>query len=282
MYNNYKVVVCIPAGRERYLRILVPYLLKRGQIVDRFDFWVNTDVEADIKYIEGLKVLDPRINLLYTDEVVKGYNARAAQWQYNDSVCKFYGNCVDANSIYFKIDDDIAYIHENFFENMCRERLANPNAFFILANMLNCPLTSKIYQDARVVDVAAGMCSGDNRCAVGFFSGAFAKHLHETFLTLADHDVIDKLFFKSFDVAAQHLRIGSLCFFGKDFATFNGFVPGADEVFLSKDIPLKLGKNNRYCGDGLVCHFAFSHQRTVLETTNLLERYYDYSQKICK
>lgn len=46
-----KVVVCIPCGRKRYLEVLVPWLLKRGDCVDRFDLWLNTDVAEDIEHI---------------------------------------------------------------------------------------------------------------------------------------------------------------------------------------------------------------------------------------
>jgi len=280
MFNNHNVVVCIPAGRERYLRILIPYLLKHGTIIDHFNFWVNTNVQSDICYIESLIKIDNRIKLVYNTNVIATYNSRADQIQFNNSINEFYVHCIDDDTIYFKIDDDICYIHENFFEKMCTEKLDNADTFLVLANMLNCSHTSKIYQNAGVVSRDHGTCDGTTRCSAGFFSGHFAKHLHETFLNVQLSGDIDKFMFKSCNVPAQHQRIGAICFAGRDFAKFSKF-QHSDEAYISTDIPLALKKMNRFCGNAFVCHFAFSHQRVVAENSNLLERYYELSQKIC-
>ncbi len=284
-----KIVVCVPAGREKYMRILIPYLVKRGDIVDRFDIWVNTDIQSDLDYINKLPSVDKRINLVYLANEAdiasnKAFHQKSKYYQFNGTVSKFYPQCLDEDTMYIKLDDDICYIHDSFFERMSAERVKSDDAFLVMANMLNCPLTSKTYQDNGVIDTKHGRCYGDNRCAYGFFSGSFAVHLHKSFAELYKKNEVSRLFIPRMIVQAQSLRIGSMCFNGSDFAKFGGVIDDSvgDENFISKTAPMMTGKRHHvYCGDALVCHYAFSHQRAELEKNSMLELYVDICKKEC-
>ena len=49
MYSGYKVVVNTAAGRRRYMRCLLPFVLS-SPIVDRYDIWVNTLDKLDTAF----------------------------------------------------------------------------------------------------------------------------------------------------------------------------------------------------------------------------------------
>ena len=54
--KTYKVVVCTPAGRKRYMEILFYYILKQKHIIDEYRIWVNTKNQDDINWFEKLKI----------------------------------------------------------------------------------------------------------------------------------------------------------------------------------------------------------------------------------
>ena len=54
MINHKKVVVVTPAGRKRYLEILVHYILKEKNIIDKYVLWGNTRNQEDIEYMKYL------------------------------------------------------------------------------------------------------------------------------------------------------------------------------------------------------------------------------------
>ena len=72
MYSGYKVVVNTAAGRRRYMRCLLPFVLS-SPIVDRYDIWVNTLDKLDTAFFEELAKVFPKIRLIWQpDGVVNG------------------------------------------------------------------------------------------------------------------------------------------------------------------------------------------------------------------
>ena len=84
---------------------------------------------------------------------------------------------------------------------------------------------------------------------------------------------------RSFDSGSQ--RIGVMAWTGRSFQQFGGRVGPRDEVELTTRIPEKILKPLWMVGDALACHFAFSHQRAVLEDqTTTLDEYLKLSVKL--
>src|SRR6478672_13586439 len=61
--HDYKIVCVTPAGRRRYLRLLIPYVLSCPK-VDRYDLWLNTANNADLAFMEAVARIDDRIRLV--------------------------------------------------------------------------------------------------------------------------------------------------------------------------------------------------------------------------
>ena len=63
MFEGYRVVVVTPAGRRRYMRLLVPQVMA-SPLVDRYDLWINTPDQGDLAFLRGVAEVDQRIRLV--------------------------------------------------------------------------------------------------------------------------------------------------------------------------------------------------------------------------
>src|SRR5271170_5486717 len=118
MFQGRKVVICVPSGRYRYLRVLLPYLLapRFADVIDEIQLWVNTDVASDLEYFIRMEKTFPRVKrVLQRGPLTKLlYDAKRDHWQFNDGIYRFYAGCVEPQTLYCKIDDDICFVHDDF------------------------------------------------------------------------------------------------------------------------------------------------------------------------
>lgn len=271
-------MVCIPAGRYRYLRVLLPYLLspRNSQVIDEIKLWVNTDVQSDLDYFARMEQTHPKIKRAYAagalDKLL--YDASRDHYQYNNSVYRFYSDCVESNTLYVKVDDDICYVHPDFFTNIFANVIAREKTnFACVGNVLNIPYTSQILQDRGTFDDKFGHSTGNPRCPFACTSGDFAVGLHRQILDLISINDIESTYFDSHYITGRQ-RVGTMAWSGENFQTFGGRVGPRDEVELTTRIPETLLKPLWIVGNAVVSHFAFSHQRAALEdSTNILGRY---------
>ncbi len=286
MFDGRKVVICVPSGRERYLRVLLPYLLadRHANIVDEVRLWVNTDVADDLEYFIRMEQKHPRIKrLLKGGHLNKvAYDPRRNHYQYNDSIYRFYQDCVEPGVIYCKVDDDICYIHDDFFKNMFRNVVdREARNYACVGNVLNIPYTTKLLQDRGTLGDELGHSpEGNPRCPIACTNGEFAAYIHRQFLDRLEAGKAEDFFFSSHAIGGRQ-RIGTMAWTGESFKQFGDKVGPRDEVELTTRIPETLLKPLFIVGNALVAHFAFSHQRAVLEDqTNILQRYYDLSIRL--
>jgi hypothetical protein len=286
MFNGHRVVVCVPSGRYRYLRVLLPYLLaeRHAHIIDRIDLWVNTDVTTDLDYLARMEERHhPQIvRVPNPGPLNKGlYDPQRDHWQFNDGIFRFYAVCIDASTIYIKLDDDICYVHDDFFAHMLSAVLERESTnFACVGNVFNVPHVTKVLQERGVIGDLLGRSTGDPRCPVACTDGNFAAYIHKQFLDIVDDNAVESLYFPSMQITGRQ-RIGTMAWTGRSFAQFGGRVGPRDEVELTTRIPESLQKPLWMVGDAVVCHFGFSHQRAVLEDkTNLLKRYLEISIRL--
>jgi hypothetical protein len=287
MIQDRKIVVVIPSGRERYMCVLMPYLLNPAVsgLVDRVDLWVNTDERADLEYFDSLeKKHFPLIRRVFDDkDLIKVcYDPSRNHFQYNGGVHKFYPYAIDPKTIYIKLDDDICYIHPDFFKNIVEYTIAHPECFSVLGNVVNIPKTSYLYQRMGLLTTAAGVCQDDPRDRYSCKSGEFAFEVHKMFMQLQAENRLEELYFKDY-VHPRGLmtRIGVMAWAGETFAEFGGAVGAWDEKDICEGLPVKTGRSIHYCGNALTSHFAFSHHRAVLEDkTDMLDKYYKLALKL--
>lgn len=286
MFNGHQVVVCIPSGRERYMKALLPYLLspRHSSTIDRINLWVNTDVPSDLLYFERLEQTYPKIKRVHqAGPLTKGvYDAKRQHYQFNDGVYRFYRDCTADVTAYVKIDDDIVYVHDDFFTRLLSATISRQQTnYACVANVFNVPHTTKLLQDRGTLGDALGHSpEGNPRCPVACTNGEFAAYIHGQFLQFVTRGAVSDLFFPSHQLTGRQ-RIGTMAWTGASFQQFGGNIGPRDEVELTTRVPEMLHKPLWMVGDALVSHFSFSHQNRVLEDqTNLLQQYQELSARL--
>lgn len=264
MHSGYKIVCCTAAGRMRYMQYIFPYVLA-SDIVDQYDIWVNTTNMQDIEYFKLMAERYPKVRLVWQpDGICDGIK----------SINAFYRYCVESDTIYIKIDDDIVWMEPDTFEKMVKFRIEHREAFLVTPQVVNNPMGSYLWQVKGKLNYGKYM-TADPKHRVLWKRGAFALELHHYFLDRMEQDAesYKSLYFGAVPVAANRFSINFIMWFGDDMAKINGHVPGDDEEYLSSVVAPKLGTLNYYNGDCIVAHFAFGPQRFVLDKSDVLERY---------
>lgn len=270
MLRGKKVVVVIPSGRQRFMEILLPYLLREIDIIDGISLWVNTRHDADLAWIHAAAEQHDKITLDMRF-------AKTPELQTNANVTKFYTGCTDPGTVYVKIDDDVLWLEDNFIMHLVEFRLEHPAYFIVSASVVNNVICDYVRQ-------RAGCYPSDKPIAYDALDPAgydpeFCVVKHRCFLADLASDDLDKYRFGSW-ILRQYERfsINCICWNGFEFKKFGGFVATRenldDEHGLSVVGPKKFRKFNCIAGDVLCSHFAFFTQREHLEAkTDLLSDY---------
>jgi hypothetical protein len=299
MIEGYKIKPFVPAGRKQTLQILVRYFQKHRNIIDEVMLWLNTDVESDIDYIKDLAKKD---SLFKVYEIPEGYkffhrgestledrgreNYGPLQW----NTGRFFEYCTDPDTIYFRFDDDIVYIEDDYFQNMVKFRIENPEYWAVFGNIWNNAIISYLHQQEGNIGLEFGECTTWCMDEIGWGSGEFAEYIHEIILKKIKDKTIKELYLKGnmgnedviWDgngyVLANGYRfsISNFAFFGKDYAEFGGKFSDLDEeIWLTEKAPMLSGRSNAICPNALVSHFTFSpHQKPhIMQNTDILKRY---------
>lgn len=269
MFKNYKVVVNTAAGRRRYMQYLIPYVVA-CEIVDRYDLWVNTMNCQDIEFFKQLAAKYPKINLVWQpDGVING----------NLSINAFYLDCVEDNTIYFKLDDDIIWMEDDLIEKMVKFRIDNPQYFLVTPLVINNSLSTYLLQVSNKIHISK-YCNSYANHDILWKSGEFCLELHKWFFDnyLSKLKVKD-LHIGTYPMGMTRFSINAILWFGKDMKKFGGTVPGDDEDYLSCIYPTQNGLINCWNGDVVASHFAFFTQRECLDKGNVLEKYGDFLEK---
>jgi hypothetical protein len=265
MMDNYKIVCNTAAGRRRYMQYLIPFVVA-SDVIDRYDIWVNTTNKQDIEFFRILSKKFPKINLVYQpDGVVNGIH----------SINAFYKTCVEENTIYFKLDDDIVWIEPGMFEKMVRFRIDHPDYFLVSPLVINNALCTYILQATGNIQLSRYYQAKIDQSL--FLIREFAAQLHDWFLTTQlPSRTYENLYCGPRPVAMNRFSINAILWFGNEMRKFGGIVPGDDEEWLSVIKPASLGVANCFNGDSIVAHFAFFTQRKKLDKLNILKRYGEY------
>ncbi len=268
MYKNYRIVVNTAAGRRRYMQCLIPYIVSCS-IVDRYDIWINTHNGADIEFFKQIAKSFPIVNLVWQPNgVVNG----------NKSINAFYKTCVEENTIYFKLDDDVVWMEPGLIEKMVKFRVDNPQYFLVSPLVINNSLSTYLLQIEGRLKLDKYYEAGCSH-PVLWKSGYFAKELHLWFIEhYLKKNQWRKLYVGKKEMGMTRFSINAILWFGDEMKKFTGIVPGDDEEFMSCIYPTQQGMSNAWNGDAIVAHFAFFTQREQLDKWHILERY----EKICR
>ena len=280
MFEGHRVVPIIPAGRALTMSILIDHLRRNRPLVDEVQVWLNTDDDQtdDRNWLLSLPRLLPDFVTLKEhpnpDRVLRPKQLNTGQ---------FYQYTQDPDTIYVRFDDDIVYLAPNYFENLLRFRLDNPQYLLVFGDIWNNAVVSWVHQDLGHIDREHGIVQSPY-CMdlVGWQSSEFAEYIHRLLLGHIGEWTVGSLAYDRYELTDAHrFSISNFCFFGKDCVEWGGPTPEDDEeIFLTEHYPRDKGKLNAICGSALVSHFSFFAQRPHLLTTDILDQYREIASQM--
>ncbi len=262
MLDGQKIVCVTPAGRRRYLRLLIPYVLA-CPMIDRYDLWVNTPDNADLAFMEAIAGIDERIRLVPLPE---GRTPGAT------SIHAFWPGATDVDTVYVRFDDDVVWVDPRFFDTLLRFRLEHPEYFLVAPLIINNAMSSFLLQTFRKIRIPR-LLSSDRFDTVGWVNPNFAHSLHEFLQALVADGEVQKLNCGRIPLSGNIFSINCIAWFGRDFASFGGKVPEDEEPAVSCTIPLRAGRLNAMETGAVVAHFAFFTQREKIDRSGVLDGY---------
>jgi hypothetical protein len=265
-----KRILVTPAGRKKYLEILFNHLKNLKNEFDEWILWVNTENTDDIRYMEKLESENEFIKLQRTKIGVKG----------NETIFHFFKECVDENSVYIRLDDDIVYVKPNSLNNLFDFRINNPNYFLVYGNIVNNAILSHLHQKKGTLtnEVKFGYHCADHN---GWNNPIAAESIHQKFFELNKNNQITDFSLNNWILRDyERVSINVISWLGSEFKKFDGKVGVDEEQWLSCDKPKEIQKPNIIFGDCLFVHYAFFTQVQHIDNTDILELYKDISINI--
>jgi hypothetical protein len=266
-----RLVTVTPAGRRPYLEILVQYLLRNRDAIAEHQWWLNTRVPEDMAYIYRLADQYPDFFRVIAKPVRPKSRIGYAIWQY-------MSDCTESDTVYVRLDDDVCYVSEGAIQKLYERRLADPQPFLILGNIVNNAVCTHFHQQAGLIPRNLGLVGDDCMDPRGWSDGAFARKLHRRFLK--ELTVGNEQLWKQAPIrhsGIDRFSINAICWRGEDFRLIDELHQGEvdEEPFLTADVPRRLGRPNAVCQEALFGHYAFCQQRDFLEATSpdILARY---------
>lgn len=255
MYLNSNVIAVTPAGRQQYMEVLAPYILREKGLVDRWDIWVNTGRDSDLAYLHGLAADNKGfVRLVHYKE--KLHKPAPQPW--------FFRHACESHTLYIKFDDDICWVKDDAILELAKFRVENPRPLIVMANTINNGFCAYIHAKHGAQDF----------CIDGKFprispdcyndvwgNPRIGEYAHRTFLDDLLRGDVEKYLFEAWELTAyQRFAINCICWWGRDV---DGEMDGHfdEEQWLTTLQPRKLGRPNSICGTSLVSHFAFHKQR---------------------
>lgn len=265
-----KRILVTPAGRERYLSVLFNNLVKLRPEFDEWHLWLNTEDESDIRFIYSLSEKNDFIKVIKNEIPVNG----------SLSIHHFFKHCVDKNSLYLRLDDDIVYIKPGSIQRVFSERQKNSDSFLLYGNTLNNVLMSYLQRRVGNFDSTFHATNYHPLCDTAWSDGLFAEKIHRLFFRLFDENELERLYIPNwifFDY--EWVSINVICWKGSDFALFNGIVDPDEERWLTMHKTKELQMPNQIVGDSLFVHYAYYPQRPHVDRTDILQTYESVSLK---
>jgi hypothetical protein len=151
-----------------------------------------------------------------------------------------------------------------------RFRLAHREPVVVLGNVVNNAVCSHALQQHGLIPTAWGEVENFCLDGNGWACPQFARRLHTLFLSEIENDRTER-----WKQVAIHVRPGRrfsvnvVSWLGDDLRQVPEVHGGCvdEELFLTVELPRRLGRANAACGDALFAHLAFFTQRPYLEWT---------------
>lgn len=268
MYNGYKVKVLVFAGRKDTMSILFPKI--KSEIIDEVLIGINTRNKEDIAFIKEYLKNDNKFKAV---EIPNIYIGNANAYYYMFSLLS------DEDTIYIKLDDDLIWFSENFFEELVKYRVEHPEYYTIYPFVLNNPLCNylgKFFDESKFRNKNDYMYQTWKN---PIYSEILLREFCENKLDLSH---IQNYEFDQTETLRDPFicpSINCICFFGKDCREMKWVEEmiryGGDEGFITVGIFNKFGNQRKHIvyAKCKCVHYAFFTQRDYLNNKNILKKY---------
>ena len=253
---------------------------------DKWDLWMNTNINENILYCEYLAKTYDWINLVKLDNTI--FNIQFMGYQMTN-IFKFFRYASDRKAIYVRLDDDIVYIEKDFFKKIFKFRIENPEPFLVYGNIINNAIVSHLHQRNISLNITY-----PNKVEYNFIDPTgtrdhkFCEHIHNKFIEDVKSNQVDK-WKTSFNVWKlynnERVSVNCVSWFGISFSDLAPIILNHDNIdeedWLSVGVPQQFNRFNVIYNDAVVAHLAFCTQREKLEAeTDILQKYEELSMLI--
>lgn len=240
-----QVIFTCFAGRERYMKVLIPYIQRLA--VDEVHIWDYTRTESDAAY---LKKACTEFKLFpVTDK-----STYSEYYQYYTKE-KF----PDPLTVIVKCDDDIVFIDTSAFDEFIKARRLETDAVIMSPAVVNNPMCG-------LIQLQRGMLPMFNHSDFGMDASS-ANKIHKQFLKNPRRFIADchktERFSQLPSVAEYRFNINFIAVLAKDLDILfqNEYVALDDEQFLGVMAPMVYHRHILVDLHFVVCHMAFTSQR---------------------
>ncbi len=283
MVDGYKVISVTPAGRKRYLEILHKYLINSRHVIDNHVWWVNTNNESDVEYLQSLANEYPDFYSLkfLPDHPNCKYN--------NLNIHKFFKDCIDEKTVYIRFDDDIVFIDLPNLESFVRFRIENPQYFIVYANIINNNLCTHIHQRIGAVSVGEHLELNEVQLVDYDYNNRTLTQPNYTLVSFRDfynslqqNKLSDFRFQKWIFHEYERCSINCIAWLGSEFAKFDS-VGIDEEPWISNYKPRERSMKNCVYGNFLVVHYSYGNNREMVDNYNngmFIKMFHEIADKI--
>ncbi|MCX7641186.1 MAG: hypothetical protein N2Z20_00945 [Elusimicrobiales bacterium] len=188
------------------------------------------------------------------------------------SIGDFFRYCVEDDTIYVRLDDDIVWLEDNFFQNFLDERIKSREYFLVFSLIINNAIcTHLLYVNDKIKYHQYIKANAYDEIA--WKNNEFVYTLHKWFIKKVKNRDLSDIKLSYYPIALNRFSINCISWFGEDFKKFDGIIVGDEEEYLTVIKPAQLGKVNLIVGNCIVSHFAFYTQREFLDKTDILSEY---------
>lgn len=264
--KNHKIVAVTPAGRKEYMEVLLPQIIRQNNFVDEYHLWVNTKNPIDLEYLDQLEKKYNGFVILHKDFINHPYAGN------NFNISNYWSKAKEKGVVYFRLDDDIVFIEDDYFEKMYEFKIRNPQYIMTTSNVVNNAVFDYYRQSEGKVYQSLEKMTNHCMCPVGWKDGHFAEKRHIEVLSYLKDKNKEILYTESREIPRGHrFSINALCWLGDDL--LNITIGRDEEQFITELMPREINKSIGLLGSCISCHFAFHTQRPYLGTTDILEKY---------
>ncbi len=253
------IISWTPAGRKKYLEVLIPNIYKIKKLLKHHVFFINTQNQEDINYIKSVCKKDNFFQFCEGEATGGLFDLKKSYKE----IAKYEAE------YYLRFDDDICYVSNNLIKSLLKELEDN---FLISPFIVNNTICSFYYNHFYNL---MNLKSNNNVMNAFWKSDEFGAKIHRNFL---QGNVLKKI------IALPNWTIHS----GEQFSVNCFLMTKSNFEKCIKIMENNHGyeepvifdyceKNNLLCkiiNKTLVCHFAYHVQTKLGANNKLLARYY--------